>query len=39
MMQLATKLLTVDEFIREYGDENYELIDGEIITVAATGPP
>lgn len=32
MVQLAPKLLSVDEFITQYGDnERYELIDGELI--------
>ncbi|MDB9540273.1 Uma2 family endonuclease [Anabaenopsis tanganyikae CS-531] len=39
MGKSALKLITVDEFIAEYGDqENYELIDGELIEVEPTGP-
>ncbi len=39
MVQLAPKLLTVDEFITQYGDnERYELIDGELIEMEPTGP-
>ncbi len=39
MVQLAPKLLTVDEFIKQYGDnERYELIDGELIEMEPTGP-
>ncbi len=35
----ASKLLTVDEFINSYGDnEHYELIDGELIDMEPTGP-
>ncbi len=38
MVQLAPKLLTVDEFITQYGDnERYELIDGELIDMEPTG--
>ena len=38
MIQSTAKLLSVDEFITRYGDEeNYELIDGELIEMAATG--
>ncbi|AFY76679.1 MAG: Uma2 family endonuclease [Hydrococcus sp. C42_A2020_068] len=34
----ASKLLTVDEFINSYGDnEHYELIDGELIDMEPTG--
>ncbi|AFZ22029.1 Uma2 family endonuclease [Allocoleopsis franciscana] len=39
MVQLAPQLLTVDEFINRYGDdERYELIDGELIDMEPTGP-
>lgn len=39
MVQLVPKLLTVDEFITHYGDnERYELIDGELIEMEPTGP-
>jgi Uma2 family endonuclease len=39
MVQLSPKLLTVDEFITQYGDnERYELIDGELIEMEPTGP-
>lgn len=39
MVQSRPKLLTVDEFITHYGDnENYELIDGELINMEPTGP-
>ena len=39
MVQLVPKLLTVDEFITHYGDnERYELIDGELIEMDPTGP-
>lgn len=38
MVQLAPQLLTVDEFINRYGDdERYELIDGELINMEPTG--
>lgn len=38
MIQSAAKLLTVDEFITQYGDfPDYELIDGELINMEATG--
>jgi Uma2 family endonuclease len=38
MVQSAIKLITVDEFITQYGDNNrYELIDGELIDMEATG--
>lgn len=38
MIQSATKLLNVDEFITEYGDsDRYELIDGELIEMEPTG--
>ncbi|WP_017653728.1 Uma2 family endonuclease [Fortiea contorta] len=39
MVKSAPKLITVDEFIAQYGDsENYELIDGELIDMEPTGP-
>lgn len=39
MVQFAPKLLTVEEFIVHYGDnERYELIDGELIEMEPTGP-
>lgn len=39
MVQSAPKLLTVDEFINHYGDDDrYELIDGELIDMEPTGP-
>jgi Uma2 family endonuclease len=39
MIQSASKLLTIDEFISQYGDNyKYELIDGELIDMEATGP-
>jgi Uma2 family endonuclease len=39
MVQSAPQLLTVDEFINHYGDDNrYELIDGELINMEPTGP-
>ncbi|HLP88719.1 MAG TPA: Uma2 family endonuclease [Nostocaceae cyanobacterium] len=39
MIQSASKLLTVDEFITQYGDDyKYELIDGELIEIEPTGP-
>jgi Uma2 family endonuclease len=39
MTQAAPKLLTFDEFIARYGDnERYELIDGELIDMEPTGP-
>lgn len=39
MVQSVPKLLNVDEFITEYGnDERYELIDGELIDMEPTGP-
>lgn len=38
MTRSASKLLTVDEFINYYGDnERYELIDGELIEMEPTG--
>ncbi|MEQ8957449.1 MAG: Uma2 family endonuclease [Coleofasciculus sp. C2-GNP5-27] len=39
MVQSAAKLISVDEFITRYGDDNrYELIDGELIEMEPTGP-
>ncbi|WP_392481886.1 Uma2 family endonuclease [Nostoc sp. C110] len=39
MVQLAPKVLTVDEFISHYGEcDRYELIDGELIEMEPTGP-
>ncbi|HLO83746.1 MAG TPA: Uma2 family endonuclease [Nostocaceae cyanobacterium] len=39
MIQSASKLLTVDEFITQYGDNyKYELIDGELVDMEPTGP-
>ncbi|MEH2353013.1 Uma2 family endonuclease [Nostoc sp.] len=39
MVQSASKVLTVDEFIRHYGEcDRYELIDGELIEMEPTGP-
>ena len=39
MTQATPKLLTFDEFITRYGDnERYELIDGELIDMEPTGP-
>ncbi len=39
MVQSAPKLISVDEFITRYGDDNrYELIDGELIEMEPTGP-
>lgn len=38
MVQSASKLLTVDQFIAQYGDsDRYELIDGELIEMEPTG--
>ncbi|MGA1621209.1 MAG: Uma2 family endonuclease [Synechocystis sp.] len=38
MIQLAPKLLTIEKFLADYGDdENYELIDGELIAMEPTG--
>ncbi len=38
MVQFAPKLLSVDEFIKHYGDsDRYELIDGELIEMEPTG--
>lgn len=39
MIQSPPKLISVDEFITRYGDDNrYELIDGELIEMEPTGP-
>jgi Uma2 family endonuclease len=39
MVQSALKLIAVNEFIAQYGDNNrYELIDGELIEMEPTGP-
>jgi Uma2 family endonuclease len=39
MVQSASKLLAVDQFIKHYGDnQGYELIDGELIEMEPTGP-
>ena len=39
MVQSASKILTVDEFINNYGEcDRYELIDGELIEMEPTGP-
>ncbi|WP_407900822.1 Uma2 family endonuclease [Scytonema sp. NUACC26] len=39
MTQAVPKLLTFDDFITKYGDnERYELIDGELIDMEPTGP-
>ncbi|MBD2195103.1 MULTISPECIES: Uma2 family endonuclease [Calothrix] len=39
MVKSAAKILTVDEFITQYGDsDRYELIDGELIDMEPTGP-
>jgi Uma2 family endonuclease len=39
MTQAAPKLLTFDEFVARYGDnERYELIDRELIDMEPTGP-
>ncbi|MEH2390942.1 MAG: Uma2 family endonuclease [Nostoc sp.] len=39
MVQSASKLITLDEFITQYGDsDHYELIDGELIDMEPTGP-
>lgn len=36
MIQSAPKLITADNFIRDYGDdERYELTDGELIEMGA----
>ncbi|MBE9057505.1 Uma2 family endonuclease [Sphaerospermopsis sp. LEGE 08334] len=39
MVQSPPKLITANEFITQYGDNNnYELIDGELIEMEPTGP-
>ncbi|BAT56935.1 hypothetical protein NOS3756_59470 (plasmid) [Nostoc sp. NIES-3756] len=39
MVQFASKLLTVDEFITQYRDsDRHELIDGELVEMEPTGP-
>jgi Uma2 family endonuclease len=39
MVQSAPQIVTVDQFIEQYGDDNrYELIDGELIDMEPTGP-
>lgn len=39
MVKSASKVLTVDEFIRHYGEcDRDELIDGELIEMEPTGP-
>ncbi len=39
MVQSASKLITVNEFITQYGNsDRYELIDGELIDMEPTGP-
>ncbi|MHC5732380.1 MAG: Uma2 family endonuclease, partial [Nostoc sp.] len=39
MVKSAPKVLTVDEFISQYGEcDRYELIDGELIEMEPTGP-
>jgi Uma2 family endonuclease len=39
MVQSAPKLINVNDFITQYGDNNnYELIDGELIEIEPTGP-
>ncbi|NEO41241.1 MAG: Uma2 family endonuclease [Moorea sp. SIOASIH] len=39
MLQSLATFITVDQFIIQYGDnEGYELIDGELIDIEATGP-
>ncbi|MEH2260872.1 Uma2 family endonuclease [Nostoc sp.] len=39
MVQSASKVLTVDEFISHYGEcERYELIDSDLIEMELTGP-
>ena len=38
MIQANPKLLTADEFISQYGDQDrYELIDGELVDLEPTG--
>lgn len=39
MVLTTSQLLTTDQFIHQYGDQNtYELIDGELIIMEPTGP-
>ncbi|NEO31864.1 MAG: hypothetical protein F6K36_15790 [Symploca sp. SIO3C6] len=39
MVKAASKFITADQFIRQYGDNQcYELIDGELIEMEPTGP-
>ncbi|MEH2335126.1 Uma2 family endonuclease [Nostoc sp.] len=39
MVQSASKLMAINEFITQYGDNNhYEIIDGELIEMEPTGP-
>lgn len=39
MTYISRKILTVDEFITQYGDDScYELADGELIDMEPTGP-
>lgn len=38
MVQSLSQIITVDEFITRYGDDHYELIDGELIDMEPTGP-
>ncbi|NJK77052.1 MAG: hypothetical protein HC849_20965 [Oscillatoriales cyanobacterium RU_3_3] len=39
MLQSLPKLLTIDEFIANFGDsDRSELIDGELIEMEPTGP-
>lgn len=39
MIQITPKLLSVDEFIKQYGNNGrHELIDGELIEMEPTGP-
>ncbi|MEM9905092.1 MAG: Uma2 family endonuclease [Cyanobacteria bacterium P01_D01_bin.44] len=39
MVQVSSKLLSIDEFVARYGDDaRYELVDGELIDMEPTGP-
>lgn len=39
MVLITSQLITTDQFINQYGDQNnYELIDGELIEMEPTGP-
>jgi Uma2 family endonuclease len=39
MVQTSSRLLTFDEFVAQYGDDDrFELIDGELIDMEPTGP-